>query len=318
VWLAVPLGLFAGFLFAASAVLQQRAARSTAAGSADAERPPTRGLLRPLLSLVRKLLRNKVWITGYLANLLGFFVQALALHVGSVALVQPLLVTQLLFALPLAAAWVRRWPNGLDWLGVSAITAGLVVFLVVRGVVPNAGNADRSRVILAHVVAAGIIAVLLLLAPGRRPLVQATMISISAGLCFALTAVLVKLTITDLTQRGVGATAVDWVGYMLAVVTFVGLLLEQGAFAVGSLPAAVAGMTITNPVASYLAGVLVFHATPSGSPGTLAALAASGALLIVGSIALANSPNVRPDALSEAGSEPQRDPSETAESPSPP
>jgi drug/metabolite transporter (DMT)-like permease len=295
--LAVLLGLLAGFLFAASAVLQQRAARRTATQPRDTPRPPGRRIVRPLLALTRKLLRSRMWIAGYLANLLGFFMQALALHVGSVALVQPLLVTQLLFALPLAAAWVRRWPTGLDWLGAGAITAGLVVFLAVRGVVPPAGAADRYRVILAHLVTAALIALLIALAPGRRPLVQSTMIAVAAGLCFALTAVLIKLTLDDLIQRGVSATAMDWPGYTLAVVTFTGLLLEQGAFAVGSLPAAVAAMTITNPIAGYLAGVLAFRVMPPSSPGALAAVAASGALLIAGSIALANSPNVHPDAL---------------------
>ena len=299
--LAVPLGLIAGFLFAASAVLQQRAARTTAVQNWGTSPAATRRVLRPLVALVRKLLRNKMWIAGWLTNLLGFFVQALALNVGSVALVQPVLVTQLLFALLLAAAWAGRWPTGLDWLGAGAITAGLVVFLTVRGVVPAAaGTAHRDRVILALVCAAGLIAGLLVVVPFVQPLVQAMLIAIGAGLCFALTAVLVKLTFDDLTDRGVAATAVDWPGYLLALVTLVGLILEQGAFAVGSLPTAVASMTITNPIASYLAGVLVFPAMLPRTPGTLAALASSGALLVVGVVALANSPNVRPDALSEA------------------
>jgi len=244
---------------------------------------------------MRRLVRDRMWVAGWLTNLLGFFVQALALHVGSVALVQPLLVTQLLFALPLATALARRWPTLWDWLGAGAITAGLVVFLAVRGVVPSAGEADRPRVILALLLAAVLIYLLVASARGRPPLVQATLVAVAAGLCFALTAVLIKLTTDDLVHRGVAATAVDWPGYMLAVVTFTGLVLEQGAFAVGSLPAAVAAMTITSPIAGYLAGVLAFHVMPPSSPGALAALAGSGALVVAGTIALANSPNIHPE-----------------------
>jgi drug/metabolite transporter (DMT)-like permease len=295
VLLAVLLGLIAGFLFATSAVLQQRAARRTAAASRGSSPSRRRSVPAALLALMRRLVRDRMWVAGWLTNLLGFFVQALALHVGSVALVQPLLVTQLLFALPLATAWNRRWPTLLDWLGAGAITAGLVVFLAVRGVVPSAGEADRRRVILALLLAAVLIYLLVALARGRPPLVQATLIAIAAGLCFALTAVLIKLTLDDLIHRGVAATAVDWPGYTLALVTFTGLLLEQGAFAVGSLPAAVAAMTITNPIAGYLAGVLAFHVMPPSSPGALAALVGSGALLVAGTIALANSPNIHPE-----------------------
>lgn len=311
--LAVLLGLIAGFLFATSAVLQQHAARRTATASRGSAPPRRRSVPGALLALIRRLVRDRVWLVGYLTNLLGFFVQALALHVGSVALVQPLLVTQLLFALPLATAWARRWPTLLDWLGAGAITAGLVVFLVVRGVVPSAGEADRRRVVLALLLAAVMIYLLVTVARGRPPLVQATLVAIAAGLCFALTAVLIKLTLDDLIHRGVAATAVDWPGYTLALVTFTGLLLEQGAFAVGSLPAAVAAMTITNPIAGYLAGVLAFHVMPPSSPGALAALAGSGALLVAGTIMLANSPNIHPE-VADATAAPRADPAGPASS----
>jgi drug/metabolite transporter (DMT)-like permease len=300
VLLAVLLGLTAGFLFAASAVLQQRAAHRTATVARGSSMPRRRSVPGALLALIRRLVRNPMWLAGWLTNLLGFFVQALALHVGSVALVQPLLVSQLLFALLLATAWNRRWPTLLDWLGAGAITAGLVVFLAVRGVVPSDGEADRRHVLLALLLAAVLIYLLVTLGRGRPPLVQATLMAVAAGLCFALTAVLIKLTLDDLVNRGVAATTVDWPGYTLALVTFTGLLLEQGAFAVGSLPAAVAAMTITNPIAGYLAGVLAFHVMPPGSPGELAGLAGSGALLVAGTIALANSRNIHPEVADRA------------------
>ncbi|HET6482280.1 MAG TPA: hypothetical protein VFG35_19915, partial [Actinoplanes sp.] len=59
-----------------------------------------------------------------------------------------------------------------------------------------------------------------------------------------------------------------------------------------------AAMTITNPLASYLLGVLVFNVTPPTSAAALAALAGSGALLIIGVAVLSRSPTVRkPDVL---------------------
>jgi drug/metabolite transporter (DMT)-like permease len=236
---------------------------------------------------------------GWGTNLTGFLTQATALHFGSVAMVQPLLVTQLLFALPMASAWCRRWPTGRDWLSGLAICAGLAVFLAVRGVAPLQGAPDRGRVILGGVSTVLAVVVLVIASAGRRRLLHATLIAVAAGLCFAMSAVLMKLTATDLVVRGVGATARDWVGYALAASTLTGLLLEQGAFAAGSLPTAVSAMTITNPLTSYLLGVLAFHVMLPTGFGVLAGLAGAGALLFVGAVGLAHSPIVRTDMASE-------------------
>ena len=106
---AVGFGLFAAFLFAASASLQQRAARQGPPAGTDAEGrfQKRTAIFGALAHLIRRLVRSPLWLVGWFTNLFGFFVQAAALHFGSVALVQPLLVTQLLFALPLASAWRR-------------------------------------------------------------------------------------------------------------------------------------------------------------------------------------------------------------------
>jgi drug/metabolite transporter (DMT)-like permease len=302
VYLAVALGLVAGFLFAASASLQQHVAHGTATATGTERELAGRSILRPLFALVGKLVRQPLWLVGWCTNLLGFFVQAAALHVGSVALVQPLLVTQLVFAMPLSTAWARRWPTFMEWFGVVVISGGVATFLLVREVAPVVGEPDRFRVVLAGLIAALLVGLLVVVAGGRTPLLHATLVSVAAGLCFAISAVLMKLTTEDLLNRGVAATALDWPGYCLAVSTLTGLLLEQDAFATGSLSAAVAAMTITNPIASYLLGVLAFRVMPPTSPGALAALAGSGALLIIGVAALSRTPTVRrPDPWAESG-----------------
>jgi drug/metabolite transporter (DMT)-like permease len=302
VLLVVGLGLLAAFLFAASASLQQHAAHGSGYAPEVIQGRRRRPVVLPaLLALVRTLVRRPLWLAGWVTNLIGFLVQATALHFGSVAVVQPLLVTQLLFALPMASAWCRRWPSLRDWLSGLAISGGLAVFLAVRGVAPMEGDPDRQRVIVAGLCTLIAVGVLMVVSTGRRPLVHATLIAVAAGLCFAFSAVLMKLTAADLVGRGVGATARDWVGYALAVSTLTGLLLEQGAFAAGSLPAALAAMTITNPLTSYALGVLAFHVTPPSGVGVLAALAGAGALLSVGAVGLAHSPIVRTDISSEPG-----------------
>jgi drug/metabolite transporter (DMT)-like permease len=297
---AVGFGLLAAFAFAASASLQQHAAHEEPPPKnvdADADGRLTRrtAIFGALWQLIRRLIRSPLWLVGWVTNLLGFAIQAVALQFGSIALVQPLLVTQLLFALPLASAWHHRWPVLRDWFSAMVIVAGLVVFLAVRDVSPLADKPDRVKLILGCFAAAGAVVVLVLVAAGMPIAVRATIIAVAAGVCFAVSAAMIKLTSDDLIHRGVVATARDWPGYTLAASTVAGLLLEQGAFAAGSLPAAVAAMSVTNPIVSYLLGVFAFGVAAPTTVSALAGLAGAGALICVGAVGLAHSPIVRSD-----------------------
>jgi drug/metabolite transporter (DMT)-like permease len=294
---AVSFGLASAFLFAASASIQQHAARQGRPAAADGQGRFARkaDLFNAVWQLIRRLIRTPLWLFGWLTNLVGYGVQAIALHFGTLALVQPLQVTQLLFALPLASAWQRRWPVTRDWVAAFLISGGLAIFLAVRGVAPLADNPDRSRLLLAAVAAAGAVMMLLLTSAGMVRSVRSIMIATAAGLCYAVSAAMIKLTVDDLLYRGVPATARDWPGYALAAFTIVGLLLGQASFATGSLPAAVATMSITNPIASYLLGVFAFGAQPPNTVGSLAALSAAGALICSGAVGLTYSPIVRRD-----------------------
>ncbi|WP_019814790.1 DMT family transporter [Saccharomonospora saliphila] len=295
--LPVLLGFAAAFLFAASAALQRRAVLRAADSDVE-HRASTHRL--PVLWLFRRLLRQRVWLAGWTANLVGFFAQAAALHFGSVALVQPLLVTQLLFALPMASAAVRRWPPLRDWLAALAITGGVAVFLSVEGAAPMAGTPDRARVVLALAVAALTVGVLIQLAQRLPPFGFSALIAASAGICYAMSAAMMKLTADSLVSEGVAATARDWPGYTLALTTLAGLVLGHQAYGSGSLSAAVAVMSIINPAASFATGLLAFDAVLDTAPGPLAAVAGAGTLLVVGVVGLAHSPAVQQETRSTA------------------
>ena len=281
--LAPLLGLVVSFLFALSAFLQQRAARSTTRHGHSA--------ITGAWSLMSTLVRNRTWLGGWLLNLAGFGTQAVALHLGSVATVQPLLATQLMFALPMASLERRRWPTPRDWLAAGSISAGLVVLLVIVRATPIAGQPDRGRIVLASLAAVVAIAVLVPLSLRLGPNYVVLVGAACAGLCFAMTAVFIKLTSDDLLNHGVAHTARDWVGYALAGSTLLGLVLGQGAFANGPLPWAVAVKETVNPIASYAVGVLAFPVSQPTDAGSLAGLAVAGALVVAGGLALAGSPS---------------------------
>lgn len=281
------LGLAAAFLFALSAFLQQRAAR-TSVGTDTASLRDVAGVKRLLGDLVR----SKTWLTGWLTNLGGVGTQAAALKVGSVATVQPLMAAQLLFVLSLASGEQRRWPSRRDWLSALAVCAGLVLLLTAEAS-SLTGEPHRHRVLLATLCVVGLVVTLRQVSRHTYPWLAGLLIGVAAGLCHALNAVYLKLTVEDLYHGGALATLVDWPVYALAVTALSGMLLVQIAFASGPLPPAVAAMSVTNPVASFVFGILAFDAPAPRDPGVLSAIAASGVLIALGVVGLANASSTR-------------------------
>jgi hypothetical protein len=282
------LGLAAAFLFALSAFIQQRKAREVVGADAASLRDVS-GVTR----LFGRLARSRTWLVGWLTNLGGVGTQAAALKVGSVATVQPLMSAQLLFVLGMASAEQRRWPSVRDWLSVIAVGAGLVLLLTSYGAAPLTGAPHRHRVLLAMACAVTLIVVLRQMSRHSTPRLASLLIGVAAGLCHAQNAVYLKLTVEDLYHGGVAAALWDWPVYALAATALTGMLLGQIAFASGPLPPAIAAMSVTNPVASFVLGILAFDTPVPRDPAVLAAIAVSGGLIAVGVIGLANASSTR-------------------------
>lgn len=289
--LAIPLGVLAAFLFALAAFLQQRGATAEVASHGHGERHTT--IVTTVLPLIGRLVRRRVWLAGWCTNLTGLVSQAAALHVGSVAAVQPLMSTQLLFALPMSSLSRRHWPARRDWWSALAICGALVALFTVEGVAPLTGRPDRGRIVLAGGTAIVLVGLLVLAGRWCPVHVSSLLVAVAAGVCFALTAVFIKLTTQELVEAGIAATAADWPGYCLAASTLSGLLLEQAAFAGGPLAWSIAAMNITNPVVSYAIGVLAFDVRIATGPLSLAGIGVAGALIVLGTVGLAHSPTAR-------------------------
>jgi hypothetical protein len=206
--------------------------------------------------------------------------------------VQPLMASQLLFAMSFASGEQRRWPSRRDWLSGIAVAAGLVLLLTAEAS-PLSGASHRHRVLGATVCVVGLVAILRQVSRHTFPWLAGLLVGVAAGLCHALNAVFLKLTVEDLYHGGPLATVLDWPVYALTLTAISGMMLVQIAFASGPLPPAVAAMSVTNPVASFVLGILAFDAPAPRDPAVLTAIAVSGLLIAVGIVGLANSPSTR-------------------------
>ena len=151
--------------------------------------------------MVLTLIRRPLWWAGTAAAVAGFVFQALALANGSLLLVQPILVSALLFALPLSARLAHRRVTRGEWAWALLLTAALAVFVVLAK--PSPGDYEASlgmSAIVAVVCTAAVLAcvvVALRSADWRR----AVLLAVAVGVLFGVVAVLTKLFMHVLTHE---------------------------------------------------------------------------------------------------------------------
>lgn len=282
--LSVLLAVFAAVAFAFAAVVQQTQARSMARG--EQARAP-RWL--PVLRVIGPLLRDPRWLAGAAVNVLGFAAQALALHLGVIAVVQAVLVLQLLFALLISANRRSLRPSPRDWTGATAVCAGIAILVALRGgvgqQVPQREDFGGYLLAIAATVATMLLGARL---ARRHAQTRTALVAIAAGLSFSTTAVLLVVLTHDVATSG-AAGLVSWLPLGIAATGVVGELLVQDAFAGGSLPTALTATTITDPLCSAVAGAVLFDAVRPSGLQLLLGLPVVGVLIVGGVVLLATS-----------------------------
>jgi len=272
--LSIGLALLAGFLFAIGSVLQQRGTMEEP--GADALRA----------GFILRLLRRPIWLCGLVADGAGYVAQAAALGVGRLVVVQPLMVSSVIFALPLGVWLTGQRVGRREIFGAGAVVAGLTVFMVVSN--PSGGRTDAPFSVWAVAAEAtgGCALALTLAAARRRPAVRAALIGSAAGILFGFVAGLTKSTVD---RFGDGAEAVfgDWHIYALAAASFAGFMLVQASLHTGALAPAITTSMVLETVVGVVVGVTVLQENLHESKWGLAATAVALTSIVVGLVALA-------------------------------
>ncbi|MDT7700342.1 MAG: hypothetical protein QOJ30_2667, partial [Pseudonocardiales bacterium] len=203
-FLAVAFALLSALSFAVAWVAQQRAA----AAVPDEE---ARGI-----RLILRLMRRPVWWAGTFGDTAAFALQAVALGFGSLLLVQPLIVTSLLFALPLAARFGGARPTRADlgWAALLAVALG--VFMVVGEPTAGVDRAGLRDWAPAGLTILGLLVACVALASVRRGTVRAVLLACATGLAYGAVAALTK-GVVDLLGEGVVPLLTAWETYALVV-----------------------------------------------------------------------------------------------------
>lgn len=273
---AIAVALLSAILFAVGSVLQQRAASEV----------PDEDALG--LGLVTRLVRRPIWLAGTAGDTLGYVAQAAALGLGSLALVQPLLATSLLFALPLGAWWAHRRLSRSDGAWAVILTAGLVVFLVAGEPTEGVDRADAGPWLVAAAVLLPATAACLVVAARSRGGVRAVALASATGILYGVAAALTKSTVSLLDDGLVGLLT-SWEPYALAAAAGLGTYLQQSSYQAGDLAQALPAAAVLEPVVAVGLGIAILEEDIQSSGPEWILIGLSVVAMIVATASLARS-----------------------------
>jgi drug/metabolite transporter (DMT)-like permease len=270
----------AGLCIATGGVPQQRAASRRPSGE------------RMSVRLMRSLGSDRIWLFGIGFAVLSYGFQAIALTFGPLTLVQPLVVSELLFAVPVSVRLRHLRLRPRDWAACAGIVIGLTIGIVAAD--PGKGQPIQPITVWAPALVAVTVLVTGCVVAARMldgP-VKATMFALAGACTMGLQSALYDGTIAVIRQDTWHVFLV-WQTYALIVASFLGLFLIQNAFQSGPLAASTPVIDAVLPLVAIGLGVGLF-----GEHVRTTALGLIGAglgivLLLVGIVALDTSPVVR-------------------------
>lgn len=244
----VPVALASAASFGISSVLQYRATHEV----------PEQPAGRP--GLFVSLARRPMWRWSIVLAIIGFTLQVVALKLAPLTVVQPLLVTGLLWYVVVSAVSRHRRPDQVIILGSVLCLVSLSTFLVLARPGTSTGGhngLDNIWSVLPLAAAlAGIVVGCILLAGTVGRTWKPLPLALATGVCYGVTAGLVRSLSTYFGQ-GLFAVLGHWQTYAIVVLGPLGVLLNQNSYQAGRLGApALAIITVTDPLVSISVGVL--------------------------------------------------------------
>lgn len=240
------LAILAAFCFALAATLQQKGALGM-----GARLEGVKGFL--------KLAIQKWWLAGTLVLLAGYAFQAVALTNGQLAIVQSLLVTTIVFALPLGYWLTNQSVNRSEIGAALVVVLGLAAFTYFGDEGTGISDPPAWEWAVAFAVFGLLALALVLRGRGEDASHRAAYLGASAGVLYALSAAMWKPTSDALHSGGVAGMFSAWEFYAWAGAAVVAFLVQQVSLAAGDLASSVATVSVCNPVVSVIIGIVILQ-----------------------------------------------------------
>ncbi|GGY09724.1 DMT family transporter [Streptomyces djakartensis] len=237
--LAVSAACCLGFGF----VLQQNAARQA----------PLNDFLS--FRLLVDLVKVPRWLGGIALMVAGMALGAAALGQGELSLVEPLLATNLLFALALSRRQTRQPLGRQGWGGLLLLAGGVTAFIMAGEPQGGTAMADPTRQWV--IIGAMIALALMLTTHAKRSRLSSgpVLLALAAGLLYGVQDALTRVSGQRFSEGGFAELLTGWQPYAVLALGVTGLLLVQSAFETASLRKSLPALTAAQPLAGIICGV---------------------------------------------------------------
>lgn len=271
---AIALAVGAAAVYGAATALQHHAASSPA----PATEVPGR--------LLGRLVRRPGWLLGLVLSGVAFALHVAALHYGPLTLVQPIVITTVVFAVLVRAGLDRTLPDAAEVVWCLCTWAGLALFL--SSVAPHGPHPgvphDHALVppdpaiVRMLVVGLSLAAVAVLAASRTRAAPRGFLLGVAAGILYGLTAGLIKVA-TSYPPGPFLLPLEHWPIWLVAPMGLGAFLLSQWAYAATRLSVSVPTLNLVDVLTAVIFGSVVFGDHIGGPPGQLL-LTALGAAIV--------------------------------------
>jgi hypothetical protein len=243
------------------------------------------------LGLLTHALKRGVWLLGFAFVVATVPLQIVALHLGSLSQVQPILTAELLFLVILLATWFRFQVGWREWFGCAGAAGGLAGFLIFA----QPGGGSDVPTTFEWVVAGSLCggtALLATLSAFRGPRWwRAAAFGVAGAVGFAFTASLIK-TVSNYIVNDWVHMFFHWQTFGAAVCGALSLCVTQNALHAGPIAASQTALVLVDPLVSIALGIGLYgdNLRTAGAYGPLEAI--SLLIMFVGAASIALSPLV--------------------------
>lgn len=258
--IAVVIMLLSSATYALSFVLQHKGTQSAMSGEFGVGE-----------TKLKRLLTSKVWILGVALFGVAFALHLAALAFAAVAVVQPLIVTELIFIPPISALITKIKISGKEWFAIVLVSASLAAFLIAAA--PKAGGKQPSAAEwIALLVGIAVASGLLVFVGERLSLtIRAALCGVAAGLVNAQLA----LVASGAFAGGGGSLLTNPLVYVTVLTTAASVIMSAVAFRSGPITTSTPAMIAVNPIVSVLLSLWLFGDSIRDGPIAIAIIAIS-------------------------------------------
>ena len=220
----------------------------------------------PLLVLLQ-LLRSPRWLAGSSIGLVAWLLHAVALNLGTLSLVQPLILLGVVLAVVVRSTFDRRWPAAREVAGVVVTIASLMAVVSVADTSHAGREAPAGWTLL--VAATGVTVALIVTRFANqlpRRGIAAFVLGVTAGMLFGITACLMKVVGAAISDHGFLGFLATWSPWVLLVCALLAMSLNQRAYQLSRLSHSMPVLNVTSVLLSILLGAFLFDESLPTTP----------------------------------------------------